>query len=180
MAPTHIEARREAVEAAIEAGSFGDAELDSLCAEFDCSRRTLMRDARIIRENARRAMRDAKRAELHVLPGADQAAPAAPTPTVEGMPDEIDWRNASREDGYVWMLERLAGMAVDPRAIAPAKVGAIKTLSSIFDQLHAHRAEQADGADSGPVDPETLLREFKAATKGMPRKMRRQMLAALG
>jgi hypothetical protein len=96
------------------------------------------------------------------------------------MPDEIDWRNASREDGYVWMLERLAGMAVDPRAIAPAKVGAIKTLSSIFDQLHAHRAEQADGADSGPVDPEVLLREFKQATKGMPRKMRREMLAALG
>jgi hypothetical protein len=177
MAPTHIEARREAVEAAIEAGSFGDAELDSLCAEFDCSRRTLMRDARIIRENARRAMRDAKRAELHVLPGADQAAPV---PTVEGMPDEIDWRNASREDGYVWMLERLAGMAVDPRAIAPARVGAIKTLSSIFDQLHAHRAEQADGADTGPVDPEVLLREFKAATEGMPRKMRREMLAALG
>jgi hypothetical protein len=177
MAPTHIEARREAVEAAIEAGSFGDAELDSLCAEFDCSRRTLMRDARIIRENARRAMRDAKRAELHVLPGADQAPPV---PTVEGMPDEIDWRNASREDGYVWMLERLAGMAVDPRAIAPAKVGAIKTLSSIFDQLHAHRAEQADGADTGPVDPEVLLREFKAATEGMPRKMRREMLAALG
>jgi len=177
MAPTHIEARREAVEAAIEAGSFGDAELDSLCAEFDCSRRTLMRDARIIRENARRAMRDAKRAELHVLPGADQAPPV---PTVEGMPDEIDWRNASREDGYVWMLERLAGMAVDPRAIAPARVGAIKTLSSIFDQLHAHRAEQADGADTGPVDPEVLLREFKAATEGMPRKMRREMLAALG
>jgi hypothetical protein len=180
MALKHIEERREAVREAIEGGSFGDAELDQLCREFDCSAQTIKRDARIIRENARRAMRDAKRAELHVLPGADQAPPAAPTPTVEGMPDEIDWRNASREDGYVWMLERLAGMAVDPRAIAPAKVGAIKTLSSIFDQLHAHRAEQADGADSGPVDPEVLLREFKAATKGMPRKMRREMLAALG
>ena len=179
MAPTHIEERRQAVEDAIEAGSFGDAELDALCAEFDCSRRTLMRDARIIREKARRAVRDAKRAELHVLPAAERDQ-AAPVPTVEGMPDEIDWRNASREDGYVWMLERLAGMAVDPRAIAPAKVGAIKTLSSIFDQLHAHRAEQADGADTGPVDPEVLLREFKAATKGMPRKMRREMLAALG
>ena len=179
MAPTHIEERRQAVEDAIEAGSFGDAELDALCAEFDCSRRTLMRDARIIREKARRAVRDAKRAELHVLPAAERDQ-AAPEPTVEGMPDVIDWRSASREDGYVWMLERLAGMAVDPRAIAPAKVGAIKTLSSIFDQLHAHRAEQADGADSGPIDPEVLLREFRAATKGMPRKMRREMLAALG
>jgi hypothetical protein len=78
------------------------------------------------------------------------------------------------------MLERLAGMAVDPRAIAPAKVGAIKTLSTIFDQLHAHRAEMDQEAASGPVDPETLIAEFKAATRGMPRKLRRQMLEALG
>jgi hypothetical protein len=96
------------------------------------------------------------------------------------MPDEIDWRSASREDGYVWMLERLAGMAVDPRAIAPAKVGAIKTLSTIFDQLHAHRAEMDQAAASGPIDPETLIAEFKSATRGMPRKLRRQMLEALG
>jgi hypothetical protein len=177
MTPSPVEARREAVREAIEAGSFGDAELDQLCGEFDCSRRTLMRDARIIRERARAAVREERRAELHVLPGSDQAAPA---PTVEGMPDEIDWRSASREDGYVWMLERLAGMAVDPRAIAPAKVGAIKTLSTIFDQLHAHRAEMDQAAASGPIDPETLIAEFKSATRGMPRKLRRQMLEALG
>ena len=177
MTPTPVEARRAAVREAIEAGSFGDAELDQLCGEFDCSRRTLMRDARIIRERARAAVREERRAELHVLPGSDQAAPA---PTVEGMPDEIDWRSASREDGYVWMLERLAGMAVDPRAIAPAKVGAIKTLSTIFDQLHAHRAEMDQEAASGPIDPETLIAEFKSATRGMPRKLRRQMLEALG
>jgi hypothetical protein len=168
-----IDQRREAVREAIEAGSFGDAELDALCDEFGVTRRTLERDARVIRER----LRAERRAELHVLPGSDQAAPA---PTVEGMPDEIDWRSASREDGYVWMLERLAGMAVDPRAIAPAKVGAIKTLSTIFDQLHAHRAEMDQEAASGPVDPETLIAEFKAATRGMPRKLRRQMLEALG
>jgi len=168
-----IDQRREAVREAIEADSFGDVELDALCSEFGCTRRTLERDARMIREQ----LRAARRAELHVLPSSDSGAPA---PTVEGMPDEIDWRHASREDGYVWMLERLAGMAVDPRAIAPAKVGAIKTLSTIFDQLHAHRAEQADAADSGPVDPETLIAEFKSATRGMPRKLRRQMLEALG
>ena len=177
MTPTLVEARREAVREAIEAGSFGDAELDQLCGEFDCSRRTLMRDARIIRERARAAVREERRAELHVLPGSEQGPPA---PTVEGMPDEIDWRSASREDGYVWMLERLAGMAVDPRAIAPAKVGAIKTLSTIFDQLHAHRAEMDQAAASGPIDPETLIAEFKSATRGMPRKLRRQMLEALG
>jgi len=177
MAAKHIEERRAAVEAALEAGAFGDAELDQLAGEFDCSHRTLLRDARIIRERARAAVREERRAELHVLPGSEGAAPA---PTVEGMPDEIDWRNASREDGYVWMLERLAGMAVDPRAIAPAKVGAIKTLSTIFDQLHAHRAELDNQADSGPVDPETLVREFKSATKGMPRKLRRELLEALG
>jgi hypothetical protein len=177
MTPTPVEARREAVREAIDAGSFGDAELDQLCGEFDCSRRTILRDARIIRERARAALREERRAELHVLPGSEGAAPA---PTVEGMPDEIDWRNASREDGYVWMLERLAGMAVDPRAIAPAKVGAIKTLSTIFDQLHAHRAELDNQAESGPVDPETLVREFKSATKGMPRKLRRELLEALG
>ena len=176
MSARPIDQRRAAVREAIEADSFGDVELDALCNEFGVTRRTLERDARYIREQ----LRAERRAELHVLPGADQGPPAAPVPTVEGMPDEIDWRSASREDGYVWMLERLAGMAVDPRAIAPAKVGAIKTLSSIFDQLHAHRAEQADGADIGPVDPEVLLREFKQATKGMPRKMRREMLAALG
>jgi len=168
-----IDQRREAVREAIEADSFGDVELDALCNEFGCTRRTLERDARMIREQ----LRAARRAELHVLPGSEGAAPA---PTVEGMPDEIDWRNASREDGYVWMLERLAGMAVDPRAIAPAKVGAIKTLSTIFDQLHAHRAELDNQADSGPVDPETLVREFKSATKGMPRKLRRELLEALG
>jgi hypothetical protein len=168
-----IDQRREAVREAIEAGSFGDAELDALCDEFGVTRRTLERDARVIRER----LRAARRAELHVLPGSEGAAPA---PTVEGMPDEIDWRNASREDGYVWMLERLAGMAVDPRAIAPAKVGAIKTLSTIFDQLHAHRAELDNQAESGPVDPETLVREFKSATKGMPRKLRRELLEALG
>lgn len=168
-----IDQRREAVREAIEAGSFGDAELDALCDEFGVTRRTLERDARVIRER----LRAERRAELHVLPGSDQAAPA---PTVEGMPDEIDWRSASREDGYVWMLERLAGMAVDPRAIAPAKVGAIKTLSTIFDQLHAHRAEMDQAAESGPIDPETLIAEFKSATRGMPRKLRRQMLEALG
>jgi hypothetical protein len=168
-----IDQRREAVREAIEAGSFGDAELDALCDEFGVTRRTLERDARVIRER----LRAERRAELHVLPGSEDAAPA---PTVEGMPDEIDWRNASREDGYVWMLERLAGMAVDPRAIAPAKVGAIKTLSTIFDQLHAHRAELDNQAESGPVDPETLVREFKSATKGMPRKLRRELLEALG
>jgi hypothetical protein len=168
-----IDQRREAVREAIEAGSFGDAELDALCDEFGVTRRTLERDARVIRER----LRAERRAELHVLPGSEDAAPA---PTVEGMPDEIDWRNASREDGYVWMLERLAGMAVDPRAIAPAKVGAIKTLSTIFDQLHAHRAELDNQADAGPVDPETLVREFKSATKGMPRKLRRELLEALG
>ena len=177
MTPTPVEARREAVREAIDAGSFGDAELDQLCGEFDCSRRTILRDARIIRERARAALREERRAELHVLPGSEGAAPA---PTVEGMPDEIDWRHASREDGYVWMLERLAGMAVDPRAIAPAKVGAIKTLSTIFDQLHAHRAELDNQADSRPVDPETLVREFRTATKGMPRKLRRELLEALG
>ena len=168
-----IDQRREAVREAIEADSFGDAELDALCDEFGVTRRTLERDARVIRER----LRAERRAELHVLPGSEDAAPA---PTVEGMPDEIDWRNASREDGYVWMLERLAGMAVDPRAIAPAKVGAIKTLSTIFDQLHAHRAELDNQAESGPVDPETLVREFKSATKGMPRKLRRELLEALG
>ena len=168
-----IDQRREAVREAIEAGCFGDAELDALCDEFGVTRRTLERDARVIRER----LRAERRAELHVLPGSDQAAPA---PTVEGMPDEIDWRSASREDGYVWMLERLAGMAVDPRAIAPAKVGAIKTLSTIFDQLHAHRAEMDQAAESGPIDPETLIAEFQSATRGMPRKLRRQMLEALG
>jgi hypothetical protein len=177
MSLSHVETRRAAVQEAIEGGQFGDAELDQLCDEFSVSRATINRDARVIRERLRRAQREERRAELHVLPGSEGAAPA---PTVEGMPDEIDWRNASREDGYVWMLERLAGMAVDPRAIAPAKVGAIKTLSTIFDQLHAHRAELDNQAESGPVDPETLVREFKSATKGMPRKLRRELLEALG
>ena len=67
MTPTHLSERRAAVEEAINAGGFGDAELDRLCAEFDCSRRTITRDARIIREAARAAARAERRAEIHVL-----------------------------------------------------------------------------------------------------------------
>jgi len=163
-----IDERRAAVAEAIEAGSFGDAELDGLCAEFGVTRRTIERDARGIRE----AKRAARRADLHVLPSGS----ASQVEQID--PDALDWRTATREDGYVWMLERLAGMAVDPRAIAPAKVGAIKTLSTVFDQLHAHRAEQA-GNKPEAVDPAQMVEELKRATRGMPRKMRRQVMAAL-
>jgi hypothetical protein len=118
-------------------------------------------------------MRANRRAELHVLTQGE-----TPPGTKED-PDVLDWRSASREDGYVWMLERLAEMATDPRAIAPARVGAIKTLSSVFDQLHSHRAERGDN-EPRQVDPDTLIAELKAATKGMPRKLRREILEAIG
>ena len=167
MSLSHVEERRDAVRQAIEAGSFGDAELDELCSEFSVSRATINRDARIIREQARAS----KRAELHVLPSGE--------PTAEPVPaGRIDWRTASREDGYVWMLEQLSETATCPRAIGPAKVGAIKTLAVIFEKLHDARTP-AEGEDA-PLDPAALLEEMRKATKGMPRKMRRQLLASLG
>ena len=167
MTAKHIDARRAAVREAIDGGSFGDAELDALCGEFGVTRRTLERDARSIREQARAS----KRAELHVLPTGEQTAELMPA-------GGIDWRTASREDGYVWMLEQLSETATCPRAIGPAKVGAIKTLAVIFDKLHDARTP-AEGEDA-PLDPAALLQEMRKATKGMPRKMRRELLASLG
>jgi hypothetical protein len=172
MAPKHLEDRREAVRQAIEAGSFGDAELDGLCGEFDCSRRTILRDARIIREQVRAAARAERKAELHVLPPAERAA-------AEAEDGPRDWSTVSRTDGYVWMLGKLEGVIEDPRAIGPAKVGALKCFQGIFDSFHDRREAAGEGAVE-ELSGEQIIAELRAATKGMPRAMRRRLIEAVG
>lgn len=172
MTPTHLAERRAAVEEAINAGGFGDAELDRLCAEFDCSRRTITRDARIIREAARAAARAERRAEIHVLPPAERAAAEA----AEG---PRDWSSVSRADGYAWMLGKLEQVIESPRAIGPAKVGAIKCFQGIFDSLHDRREAAGEGA-AETLTSAQMIAELQAATKGMPRAMRRKLIEAVG
>ena len=171
MTPTHLSERRAAVEEAINAGGFGDAELDRLCAEFDCSRRTITRDARIIREAARAAARAERRAEIHVLPPAERAA-------AEAEDGPRDWSTVSRADGYAWMLGKLESVIENPRAIGPAKVGAIKCFQGIFDSLHDRREAAGEGAPEA-LTGEQMIAEIQKATRGMPRAMRRKLLAAV-
>ena len=171
MSMSHINERRAAVEEAINAGGFGDAELDRLCAEFDCSQRTIKRDARLIREEARAAARAERRAEIHVLPPAERAAAEA----AEG---PRDWSTVSRADGYAWMLGKLESVIENPRAIGPAKVGAIKCFQGIFDSLHDRREAAGEGA-AETLTSAQMIAELQAATKGMPRAMRRKLIEAV-
>ncbi len=172
MSATHVEARRQAVREALAAGSFGDPELDALCDEYDCSRRTLERDVRLIREKARAAARAERRAEIHVLPPAERAAAEA----AEG---PRDWSTVSRADGYAWMLGKLESVIENPRAIGPAKVGAIKCFQGIFDSLHDRREAAGEGA-AETLTSAQMIAELQAATKGMPRAMRRKLIEAVG